>query len=69
MKMKSTSSPSQNSRTRSLTSPRHGRKAPAAPAFLFLGTKVIGELRILMRLAAPVRRETSDVTSESFRSF
>ena len=40
-----------------------------ALAALFLGTKVIGELRILMRLAAPARREAPKLTEDSFRSF
>jgi hypothetical protein len=69
MKMKSISSPTQNSRARSLQPSRSRGKAPAAAAALFLGTKAIGELRILMRLAAPSHRVAPRLTEESFRSF
>jgi len=38
-------------------------------AALFLGTKAIGELRILMRLAAPSRHDAPQLMEDSFRSF
>ena len=67
--MKSISSPSQSARSRSLQSSRLSGRAAVNSAALFLGTKVIGELRILMRLAARPHHEAPKLTEGSFRSF
>jgi hypothetical protein len=69
MKIKSISSPSQSSRSRPVQSSRQSRKAPGPSAALFLGTKVIGELRTLMRLAAPAHRAAPLSTDHPLRSF